>query len=166
MAHELCMMDHYGYKHTLRICNTYCFPTATVVRRTRLSVRLHVHCLSCSTYRTCWRITDIRLSILVSRSISVFGATKNKLRRTVWEMNAILRRKRKYYIVSEIRCCQCRNRLLRRVSRNLVKQCTEALEETSNAVMIYPAATPRKFLWNSGTYLPNNTASRRRRWFC
>jgi len=28
----------------LRICNTYCFSTATIVARTRLNVTLHVHC--------------------------------------------------------------------------------------------------------------------------
>ena len=33
-------------KHTLRICNIYCFFTATIVARTRLSVTFHVHCLS------------------------------------------------------------------------------------------------------------------------
>jgi hypothetical protein len=37
-AHTLCMPDNLGYKHTLRICNTYCFSTATVVRRKRLDV--------------------------------------------------------------------------------------------------------------------------------
>jgi hypothetical protein len=31
MAHALCMLDAYGYKHTFRICNTYCFSTATMV---------------------------------------------------------------------------------------------------------------------------------------
>jgi hypothetical protein len=30
-------------KHTLRICNTHCFSTTTVVERTRLSVSLHVN---------------------------------------------------------------------------------------------------------------------------
>jgi len=35
------------YKHTLRICNTYRFSTATIVARTRLSVILYVYCLSC-----------------------------------------------------------------------------------------------------------------------
>ena len=30
-----------------RICNTYCFSTATVVTRTLLSVMCYVHCLSC-----------------------------------------------------------------------------------------------------------------------
>jgi len=32
---------------TLTICNTYCLSTATMVARTRLSVTLYVHCLSC-----------------------------------------------------------------------------------------------------------------------
>jgi len=33
-------------KHTLRLCNTHCFSTATVVARTHLTVTLYVHCLS------------------------------------------------------------------------------------------------------------------------
>jgi len=47
MAHAHCMLDTYGYKHTLRIYNTYRFSTATKVVRTRLNVTLHVHCLTC-----------------------------------------------------------------------------------------------------------------------
>jgi hypothetical protein len=47
MAHAHCMLDTQGYKHTHRICNTYCFSTATVVAGTRLNVTLYVHCLSC-----------------------------------------------------------------------------------------------------------------------
>ena len=43
---------HAGYLrlqiHTLRLCNTHSFSTATMVTRTRLNVRLYVHCLSCS----------------------------------------------------------------------------------------------------------------------
>jgi hypothetical protein len=133
-----------------------------VVRRTYLSVTLYALCLPCSTYRICWRITDIRLSILVSGSISVFGATKNKLRRTVWEMNAILQKKRNC-IVSEIRCCRCRNCPLRRVSRSLVEQCAEAVEKPSKAVLIFLDNTPSEFLWNSCSYpamqygVPTNT---------
>jgi hypothetical protein len=46
MAHEHCMLGTKGYKHTLRIRNTYCFFTVTVVARTRLNVTLYVHCLS------------------------------------------------------------------------------------------------------------------------
>ena len=30
-----------------RMCNTYCLSTATVVSRTRLNVRLYIHCFSC-----------------------------------------------------------------------------------------------------------------------
>jgi len=46
MKQAQCMLDTYGYKHTLRICNTYCFSTATLVARRRLKVTLHVHCLT------------------------------------------------------------------------------------------------------------------------
>jgi hypothetical protein len=41
------MLDTYGYWHTLRICNTYCFSTLTTVKRKPLDVTLYVHCLSC-----------------------------------------------------------------------------------------------------------------------
>ena len=46
MAHAHCMLDTYGYRLTLRICNTHCFSTATVVTRPGLHIMLHVHCLS------------------------------------------------------------------------------------------------------------------------
>jgi len=42
-AHAHCIIDTLDYKHTLRISNTYCFSTAIIVARTRLSVKLHVH---------------------------------------------------------------------------------------------------------------------------
>jgi hypothetical protein len=32
------MLDNYGYRHTLRMCNAYCFSKAAMVTRTRLSV--------------------------------------------------------------------------------------------------------------------------------
>jgi len=35
-----------GVEYTVRICNIYCFYTATMVRRTRLCVTLYVQCLS------------------------------------------------------------------------------------------------------------------------
>jgi hypothetical protein len=47
MAHAHCVLDTYGYKHTLRTRNTYCFSTASVLARTRLNVTSYVHCLSC-----------------------------------------------------------------------------------------------------------------------
>jgi hypothetical protein len=43
------MLDTKGYKHTHRICNTYCFSTATVVAQMCLYVTLYAHCLSCLT---------------------------------------------------------------------------------------------------------------------
>ena len=36
-----------SYKHTFRICNTYCFSTSTVAAQTPRSVAWYVHCLSC-----------------------------------------------------------------------------------------------------------------------
>jgi hypothetical protein len=42
-----CMFDNWFCKDTLRICNYYCFPTATMVGRTRRSVTLCVHCQCC-----------------------------------------------------------------------------------------------------------------------
>jgi hypothetical protein len=48
MAHAHCMLDTEGNKYTLRLCNTHCFSTATMVARMRLSVTIYVHCLSFS----------------------------------------------------------------------------------------------------------------------
>jgi hypothetical protein len=38
ISHALCMLHDYGRKHTLSICNIYCFSTATTVTLTRLNV--------------------------------------------------------------------------------------------------------------------------------
>ena len=46
-AHALWMLDNWGYGHTIRIFNIYCFSTATIVARTRFSVTLYLHCVSC-----------------------------------------------------------------------------------------------------------------------
>jgi len=46
VAHAQCMLDTKGYKHTLRICNIYCFWTATVVTRTSFyCVYTYITCL-------------------------------------------------------------------------------------------------------------------------
>jgi len=37
-AHSHCMLNTYGYRHTLRICNTYCVFTAKMIAQKRLSV--------------------------------------------------------------------------------------------------------------------------------
>jgi hypothetical protein len=47
-THAHCMLDDKVYWPSLRICNIYCFFTATTVMRTRLNVMLDVHLLSCS----------------------------------------------------------------------------------------------------------------------
>jgi len=53
VAHAHFMLDTQGYKHTLRICNSYCFSTATMVAHECASmlcythnITLHVLCLS------------------------------------------------------------------------------------------------------------------------
>jgi len=46
MTYTHCVLNTYGYKHTLRIRNTYCFSKATMVSRNRLYIMLHVHRLS------------------------------------------------------------------------------------------------------------------------
>jgi hypothetical protein len=48
-THAHFMLDNQGYRHTLRIRNTYCFSTATVVTRTRLFLSLYVLSRSYST---------------------------------------------------------------------------------------------------------------------
>ena len=45
MAHARCKLDTYGYKHTLRIHNTYYLTPATMVERTHLKVTF-LHTLS------------------------------------------------------------------------------------------------------------------------
>jgi hypothetical protein len=52
MTHAYYMLDTSGCRHTLRICNSYCFSTTTMVARTRLIVTLHVHFLFNNT--VCW----------------------------------------------------------------------------------------------------------------
>jgi len=51
MAQAHCMLDTLGYKHTLRICNIYCFSTAVMVAEKRLNITLYeeLHCQSCLT---------------------------------------------------------------------------------------------------------------------
>jgi hypothetical protein len=44
MAHGHCMLDNWGYRHTLTICNSYSFSMTTNVTRTRLNV-LSIHYL-------------------------------------------------------------------------------------------------------------------------
>ena len=43
---SICITRLWLQSHTLRLCTTQCFSTATMVTRTRLYVGLYVHCLS------------------------------------------------------------------------------------------------------------------------
>ena len=43
-THAYCMLGTQGYKHTLGMCNNYCFSSAAVVARTRLTVA-YIACL-------------------------------------------------------------------------------------------------------------------------
>jgi hypothetical protein len=42
MAHAHCVLDTYGYKYTLRLCNIYCFSTITTVALSPLNVTLYI----------------------------------------------------------------------------------------------------------------------------
>ena len=77
MAHAHCLLDNYGYIYTLGICNTYWFPTATVVTRTHLSVTIYVHSLSCyKRVRVCLlRGTRTESSNIIQVARAVSGAT-------------------------------------------------------------------------------------------
>ena len=51
---------------TLRICNTYCFSTATIATRTRLNITFYVHCLPCYiNYTMCPRSSVPSLKIFL-----------------------------------------------------------------------------------------------------
>jgi hypothetical protein len=60
MAHAHCMLDNESYRHTLSIWNTYCFSTATVVMRTRLTITSYMYLLSCSI----WRVSVLGKTII------------------------------------------------------------------------------------------------------
>jgi len=45
-AHAHCMLHNEGYRHTLRICNSYCLSTTTKLTRTHVSVTFKSSCLS------------------------------------------------------------------------------------------------------------------------
>jgi hypothetical protein len=38
MAHVHCMLDNCGYKNSHRLCNNYCFSTASVITGSRMNV--------------------------------------------------------------------------------------------------------------------------------
>jgi hypothetical protein len=52
--------------HTLRVCNTYCFLTAAMVTRTRLSVTLYLHCLFYVQQTVRMYVSDLPLQCMFS----------------------------------------------------------------------------------------------------
>ena len=62
--------------NTLTISNTYCLSTATVVTRTRHSVTLHVHCLSC--------LKDVHVNVRVSEHVICVEKVRRANFRYVW----------------------------------------------------------------------------------
>ena len=69
-AHALCMPHNENYRHTLGICNTYCFFTATAVARTRLGVRLRLK-RDGTRAETRFRLSPKRTSPFKSAGVSV-----------------------------------------------------------------------------------------------
>ena len=79
MAHAHCVLNNYGYRLTLRICNYYCFSTATLFTRTCLNVTFirtlrvvlfggNISCRACACGRkTCglaeWRSETIKCHV-------------------------------------------------------------------------------------------------------
>ena len=74
-AHALCMLNNYGYKHTLGICNIYCFSAATMVARPRLNVTLY--CLACSWIIRTFRGMIVYIPTFVQNSVGFYDCPMN-----------------------------------------------------------------------------------------
>jgi hypothetical protein len=55
------MLDTKGYANALGICTAYCFSIATMVARTRLSITLYTHCLSCLTLNAAYMRNKLKI---------------------------------------------------------------------------------------------------------
>jgi hypothetical protein len=103
MAHGHCTLDNYGHKHSLRICNTYCFSTTTVVARTRLNITLHVvHCPSlCILFSTV---------VLVKDKFKLNLTSNHNVNGTMCGVHAIYTHKlRNYLRLFSATCNECRH---------------------------------------------------------
>jgi hypothetical protein len=70
-VHAPCKLDTWGYRQTLRICNSYCFSTATLVAKARLDVTLYILCLSCHILKgSLQRLTLLWTEVLILGDIS------------------------------------------------------------------------------------------------
>jgi len=70
MVHAHCMLDNKGYKHTLSMCNTFCFSTATMVELTPLNIMLYVLSLSC--YSSHLSGTKLKYAVPLLRDVTNF----------------------------------------------------------------------------------------------
>ena len=73
MVHAHCMLDNWGYKHPLAICNTYCSSTATMVAWTCLIVALYLHFLSCF-----YQVQPDDIHMMAWQSVPIFVKTVRK----------------------------------------------------------------------------------------
>jgi len=70
-VHAFCILYNNYYRHTLRICNIYCFSTAKVVTRTHIHVTFIVHCLFSYLYwALCNDITFLQTFLNMSFRVS------------------------------------------------------------------------------------------------
>jgi hypothetical protein len=91
MTHVHCMLDTKGYKYTHRICNTYCFSTATVVVRTHINVKLYIHFLLCLLHYMSllcfrWKLTFCSIGInysfcFIVKTMNIFVHFYNSMKR-------------------------------------------------------------------------------------
>ena len=64
------MLDTLGYKHTLTICKTDCFSTATIVARTRINFTLYVRTYVARLV-TGYKLTEESQDLQISEGVSV-----------------------------------------------------------------------------------------------
>ena len=67
MAHAHCMLDTRGYKHILRMCNTYCRSTTTVFKVNVPHSCVIIHCLFCRFHVLSCR--ECILFLIISRPV-------------------------------------------------------------------------------------------------
>jgi hypothetical protein len=72
---------HAGNRHTLRICNTYCFSTTTIVTRTPLDVTLYAHRLSCC---HCDSVASVRWELVLDIMQLMYSLQMYKYTRSFW----------------------------------------------------------------------------------
>ena len=125
-AHEHCMLDTKGYKHTLTIRNTYCFSTTTVVTRTCLNVSLHLHFLSCVYLLLIPLYCYIRLDV----THNVFLITMSYSQTC-------------YINIEEPTRCNSNNLLISKISSTCFGQSFAHLQERKTEILTKPEFSPQ-----------------------